>query len=686
MTLPSIFRPLQILAGVQKVEDATAAVTPHWIDSIGVRFRLGLPEKIGGWELAFSGLVGVCRTIWSAVIAGLSQCIIGTNSTLYNLVNNEIVNITPLKTSSVSAANSLATHYATLANNPFSSVNLSNLVTVTDSEAQLLEEGDTVTISGATGFAGIPAGNLNATHVVYNIVGSTYQIQVSTPANANATGGGAAVVRSSGLITLTKALHGLLDGQRVKVSGAADTGGILAADINIEFIIRNVTANTFDFLTEGTASSSASSAGGASTVYFTQIDAGLINTSSTSGYGAGLYGAGLYGTALVSSTAVRYPRIWFCDVFGDLIVMTPGNQGGLYVWDGSTVAAPVQVGGGAPTAVNYCFTSDNILVTLGAEGVENRISTSDQASTGVNGYDNWTSSSTNSVYKDDIEGAGRWISHVNVNSQNLLFTNTQTWTFRKISLAAGIWQIKQISPAIGIIAPNARVAVNGVAYWMGQNNFYLWRGGQVEIIPSNNPSVQECTLRNTVFNNINRSQQWKCFAEYNPIFEEIEFHYPVGNEPDTIVRLSLKDYSWAYDELDRTAAEYPVMVQQNPRKADLGGNLYYHEIGNDAAGQPLQFSVTTRLLSGEKNQPFLSQVITDSYQSGNISVLIEGKLYPQSANLAINSTYTVTPTTEFIATTNMARYWQYTVSGNVLGQYWRAGAWQEAVQQGSNAK
>jgi hypothetical protein len=373
-------------------------------------------------------------------------------------------------------------------------------------------------------------------------------------------------------------------------------------------------------------------------------------------------------------------------VFGDLMVMTPGNQGGLYVWDGDITVAPVQIGGSAPTAVNYCFTSDNILVTLGADGVDNRISTSDQASTGVNGYDNWVSSSTNSVFKDDIEGAGRWISHVNVNSQNLLFTETQTWTFRKISIAAGVWQIKQISPAIGIIAPNARVAVNGVAYWMGQNNFYRWNGGQIQSIPSNNPNIPECTLRATVFNNINRTQQWKCFAEYNPINDEVEFHYPVGNEPDTIVRLSLNDFSWAYDELDRTAAEYPVMVQEFPRKVDSSGNLYYHETGHDADGAALPFSVTTRLLSGEKNQPFLSQIIPDSYQASNISVLVQGKSYPQSSGLSINRTYTVSPTTDTLPVTQMARYWQYTVSGAVVGQYWCAGAWQEAVQEGSNAK
>jgi len=84
--------------------------------------------------------------------------------------------------------------------------------------------------------------------------------------------------------------------------------------------------------------------------------------------------------------------------------MTPGNSGKCYDWDGSIETAPAVISG-APTDINYLFVANNILVTFGHD-VENKIFASDQGN-----YSQWTASSTNQVYEDIIEGAGRFISH-----------------------------------------------------------------------------------------------------------------------------------------------------------------------------------------------------------------------------------------------------------------------------------
>jgi hypothetical protein len=61
------------------------------------------------------------------------------------------------------------------------------------------------------------------------------------------------------------------------------------------------------------------------------------------GYGMGKYGVGLYGMAKVSTTARRFPRIWHLDRFGDNIIGTPGNGGGLYEWDGDSTSPATAV-------------------------------------------------------------------------------------------------------------------------------------------------------------------------------------------------------------------------------------------------------------------------------------------------------------------------------------------------------
>ena len=44
------------------VEDTTAGAENRWIDSDNVRFRYGLPEKVGGWSSLISDtIVGVAR-------------------------------------------------------------------------------------------------------------------------------------------------------------------------------------------------------------------------------------------------------------------------------------------------------------------------------------------------------------------------------------------------------------------------------------------------------------------------------------------------------------------------------------------------------------------------------------------------------------------------------------------------
>lgn len=677
---------ISCLPGVQPSTDKTAFATEHYTFSDKIRFVDGLPEKIGGWDLVTfaNNMVadGAMRTVFSITVAGRVYTILGTNEKLYALVGSTLVNITPLLTSTTTVANSLTTDYGTLANNPITTVFGSSTVTVADPNAASYKAGDLITLAGSAAVGGILAARINGQHIIRTAGASSYTINTGQNASSSTAGGGASVIRSSGLITVAAASNGQANGDRVKIAAAAATGGISAILINKEHIIRNVTAGTFDIYTAGVATSSVTGGGGASTTYQKQIPEGELNTSLGQGYGMGLYGAGLYGLSKLSTSGITYPRIWFADGYGEITILTPGNQSGVYSWAANTQVAPTLVAN-APTAVNYAFVSNNILVTFGAGGIVNQIFTSDQSD-----ITQWTASSTNQVFQDNIEGAGRLMSHVEVGGNNLIFTETHTYTFRYIGLP-NVWEIKIKSSEIGIIAPMARCSVNDVAYWMDDSNFYMWNGGNVEIIPSN--SDKQSTILTYVYSNLNFAQKSKCFAWYNSEFNEVWFHYPSSGslECDRIARVNLNDYSWVPDTMSRAAAEYPDVLLNAPRLSMYNTStdqsiLYRHEVGANDNTEPMAWVLTSNLRNASKKDTTADVgIIPDSIQVGDISLNFSGYLFPQSTIKTYDSNYPITPTTERVTTLLNGRFWKYTWAGSVLNQTWRMGEWQEYIQKGA---
>ena len=673
------YSPIEVLPGVQPDTDYTKAATKHYTYADKIRFFNGAPRKIGGWnEITYDydeQVSGIIRSIYSTIINGKYYQLLGTASYLYSVIGGTLTNITPLQTSSVAIPNSVNTTYFLLGNNPFATVLDSNVVTVTITDADAYRPNDTITISGATTTNGIPNTELNAVHVIRTVTPTTITFRVASNATSTGVGGGALVNAASGLIRFDATAHGQLLGDRVKIEDATDTGGVLSAEINLEHIIRKVATDDFWVMTEGTATSSVSAGGGASTIMYKQIPVGNVNEINTIGYGAGQYGVGLYGTNRESSTSRSLPRIWYWDKYGESIVGTPGNQGGVYQWMADNDTAPELVAN-APAAVNYVFVSDGILVTFGAGGTENRVFASDQ-----NDITEWTSSSVNQVFDDDIEGAGRLLSHCPVESYNLIFTENQTYTFRYIGLPF-VWEINALDESIGIIAPMARTSVNGIAFWMGLENFYMFRGGQVEVIPANSSTQSTCLKY--VFNNLNWGQKSKIFAWYNRDYNEVWFHYPSesSNEPDRVVAVNILDYTWTIHTLDRSAAEYPNVILKKPFLADAS-TMYQHEIGWDDGVLPMEFTLTSNWRFYGKDNAKLMSVIPDSIQTGTIQMTINGYRFPQAASpIMTQGPFNVTSTTERVPVQGAARYIEYTLSGNELGQEFMVGSWLEEVQRG----
>jgi len=684
-TTTSQISEISPLIGVQPYTDKTNLNTEHWTFCDKIRFRNGSPEAVGTFLNVSSGNIealpiyssGKARNFYSQYINGRLYNIIGKSNGVFvygGIGNQKVINITPLQDTYTAIPNSLSTVYATLANNPIHTFSGSNTLIITDTNASLYSIGDTITISGSTDVGGILAANINGARTIFAISISTnkYYVYAGSSATSSADGGGASVVVTSGLVKVTMATTGLYNYNRLKISGASAFGGITAPQINTELFIRGLTSTYFYVMTSGVATSSVTAAGGASTVIYNQIPSGSDVESIGTGYGMGYYGVGLYGTAKGSYSVRKYARVWSFARFGDYILMTPGDGGYLYYWDGSITTAPVRVTN-SPSNVNYMFVSDNTVVCFGKNGFENRITTSDQGN-----LFNWTATDTNQVYDDNIEGAGRLISHISVNDTNIIFTAKKCYTFKHIGLP-NIWDIKPLSDNIGIISQRGGVAVNNIAYWMDSNNWYRWSGGAVEVMPAN--SQPRSTIINYVYDNIDVTQLSTAFCWYNPKYEEIRWHYKSNTsttDTDRVAVTNVVEKTWWMDTSTATCAESPEINSTYPYMIDKDNNISINEIYSSYFGQT--FTLTSNFMNAGKREARLVSFIPDSYQTGSINVKVDMYQWPQSTTPISSKTYTVAADNKRIETTQNGRYWKYTISGSTTTG-WNMGKWFEEKQQ-----
>ena len=138
-----------------------------WFDCNLIRFRMGRPEKFGGWQkLLTSAYQGTARALHNFVsLAGVKYLGVGTHLKYYLIENNNAFNdITPIRKTST---NSIT----------FAATNGSSTLTVTD-DAHGAVVNDFVTFSGAASLGGlITATVLNQEYQITSIVdGNTYTI------------------------------------------------------------------------------------------------------------------------------------------------------------------------------------------------------------------------------------------------------------------------------------------------------------------------------------------------------------------------------------------------------------------------------------------------------------------------------------------------------------------------------
>ena len=166
----------QFAAGIDK-QTTTYGAEGRWIDAKNVRFRSGLPEKVGGWSKVVTGkkIAGVARasTAWVS-LAGVRHLALGTDRKLYIYVEGVFYDITPIRLEAALTG-------------PFAMTSGSPIVTVTHS-SHGAAQGDFVTFDSFSTAQGL---DMNNEFEVTEIVdGNTYKVTHTSNASGTASSQG----------------------------------------------------------------------------------------------------------------------------------------------------------------------------------------------------------------------------------------------------------------------------------------------------------------------------------------------------------------------------------------------------------------------------------------------------------------------------------------------------------------
>jgi hypothetical protein len=136
-----------------------------------------------------------------------------------------------------------------------------------------------------------------------------------------------------------------------------------------------------------------------------------------------------------------------------------------------------------------------------------------------------------------------------------------------------VWGFQPLATNTSIASPNAAITVHDATYWMGVDKFYVYNG-RVQTLP--------CSVRQFVFQNINLSQQFQFFAGINDAYSEVWWFYCSENSftVDRYVVYNYLENTWYYGNMNRTAW-IDNALRQVPIAAGYGGQILYHETGND---------------------------------------------------------------------------------------------------------
>lgn len=587
-----------------------------WIDGDYIRFRYGLPEKLGGWTLFSSTeiyLVGMISEIftWNN-LGGLPYAIVGTNRKLYAFYGGSWGDITPIRLTT--AAGDVT----------FAATNGSTTVTVTDTT------------------------------------------------------------------------HGAAPGDFVTYSGAVSLGGnVTATVLNQEYEIQTiVNTNSYTIKIPVTATAGDSGNGGAATVGQYQISVGSDVSYFDYGWGIGTWGLSTWGTPRpASSVGVQLTsRVWQFDNFGEDVICQLVD-GEIYLFDtsGGISNNRATIISNAPTKSKYALisTPDRHLVCFGTETTIGNSSTQDPMFVRFSNQEDigtFVESATNTAGGQRLTDGSKIVSAVRSRGQILIFTDTSLHGQQYVG-PPYTFGFNQLGTNCGCIGPHAAVDVNGLAFWMGTESFYIFDGTVKKLA---------CTVQDYVFNDINLVQGTKTHVGVNSQFNEVTWWYcsVTSDYIDRFVTYNYLENVWSIGSMPRSAwqdigtYEKPLASEYLPASTaatistiqglTAGRSIVYNqEDGVNGDGEAIVSFIKSGYfdIGDGDNMLYMSRFIPDfQNQVGNLTIHLLLRAYPQAtASPSSLDPYIITPTTQKVDTRARGRQISLRIESSAIDNNWRYG-------------
>ena len=715
--------------GINKQITATGA-EGQWINCDNVRFRYGIPEKIGGWnqlgQLNSNELTGAGRGLHHFVnTAGRRYAIIGTNRILYAFSGDVFYDIHPIKNT-------------TTLTNAFSTDNGSASVTITFPNAHNINKNDIILLDNFTTITGsnFGASDFDDKKFMVTSVPTAETITITMPSNESGSGattsGG---IRVQHYYPVGTAVQEKGYGWGLGSYGGEDTGAVTttlngAIDASTTTI---VLTSAVQFPSTGTSfvliGSEMIQYTGVSGNTLTGVTRGARGTTAASHSDGATVTNGTDYSAWNEQTEEGLaldPGMWSIDNFGDKAICLI-HDSACFEWNssaGNATETRATIISGAPTASRHMVVStpDRHLVFFGTETTIGDTTTQDDmfirfsSQEDINTY---TPTATNTAGTQRLADGSKIMGAIRGRDAIYIWSDTALFTQRFVGQPF-TFAFAQVGTNCGLVGQNACVEVDGAAYWMSENGFFRY-GGRLESLP--------CLVEDHVYDDINLiSGNQMVSAGLNNLFGEVIWFYPSATS-DVVNKQVTYNYFdsttqrpvWTVGSLARTmwrdsavfgkphALEYDSSTDTS---FDVVGNTegrtayYEHETGTDQNKNGTITAITSNIESGDyditqramrstqgvsgiadfrgdgehlmKIRRFVPDFVS---QTGSTRVTLQLKNYPNSTQSGSPlGPFDVTSSTTKVDTRARARAVSLKIENTAAEQSWKLGTFRLDVQ------
>lgn len=494
---------------------------------------------------------------------------------------------------------------------------------------------------------------------------------------------------NSALVSISITNHGVSVNDRIYITSATSIGnsGILLSG---EYSVVAVGGLNNFTISATTSAVAAVTDGGTADIEFILPVENTVPVQGT-GYGAGTYNAGVSTTGArawnrpAATGAITFKNSqWSLDNWGeDMVACRRGGKIFYLDVDASITPERAVVVSAAPSVNNYIRVSpnDRHLISFGS----NEFGTGDYNPMLVRwsdqeNFNNWTpsiSSTSGEVILTggtEIRGAIRSRNAINIWTDNAMYT-------QQFVGPPFIFNFQQVGTNCGLIAPHAAVDVDGIAYWMGENNFYAFDGRVRNL---------DCTVRRYLYESFNEVNKDKVFAGTNSEFNEIIWLYcsEFATEPDSYIIYNYKENHWAFGTsfystyADHSVYENTIATGRVSATADryVWNNEPKDEYKGDGKILPSYLESAEFEIDDGNEILFVDRIIPDYTitNNGSIELTLQFQEYPNSA-IITKGPYTVQQSTKKIDLRGRGRQAKIIVSAS-SDSSWRWGAVRANIQ------